>query len=102
MSWIVLNVVRRALHEELAAGVIDVFGRGLEQVRRERLRLVLDLPRRDRERRPADGRRPAAVRAPAHRRVVGVAVHDLHVVDGDAHLVGDDLRERRFLALPVW
>ena len=101
MSWMVLSLIGRAFDEELAAVVVDVFDGGFEQVRGEELRLVLDLARRDGERGAADRRRPAAVRAPAHRRVVGVAVNHLHVVDVDAELVGDDLREGRLLALAV-
>ena len=66
-----------------------------------RLRLVLDLRDGHRQRRAADRGRPAAVGAPAHRRVVGVAVHDLHVVDVDAELARDNLRERRLFPLAV-
>src|SRR5262245_16865326 len=67
----------------------------------QQLRLVLDLACRDGQRCTADRRRAAAVGAPAHRRVLGVAVDDANVVHRDAELVADDLGERRFLSLPV-
>src|SRR4029453_15057981 len=67
----------------------------------EQLGLLLDFAGGDREGGATHGRRSTSVRAPPHRRVVGIAVHDLHVAHADAELVGDDLRERRLLALTV-
>src|SRR6185295_18995904 len=53
------------------------------------------------DRRAADRERAAAVRAHAERHAAGVAVDDLDVVDRDAELAGDELREGRLLALAV-
>ena len=96
-----LRLVREAADEELAVLVLDVLHRGLEEMARQQLRLLLDLPRGDRERRAAHRRRAAAVGAPSHRRGLGVAVNDLHVADADAEFIRDDLREGRLLALAV-
>src|SRR5262249_19094789 len=54
-----------------------------------------------RQRGAADCGRAAAVGAPAHRRILRVAVDHLDVVDADAQFVCDDLRERRLFALTV-
>ena len=86
----VLNGFRlrgRPLHEEAAVGVVHVLDRRFEQVSGECFRLVLDLPNGQDQGRPADGGRPAAVGAPPHRRLVGVTVHHLDVVDVDAELI---------------
>ena len=101
MSWIVLKRSGDPFHEEPAVRVVHVLDRGFEQMTRQQPCFLLDLARRNRECRAADGGRSAAVGAPPHRGVVRVAVHDLHVVDTDAKLVGHDLREGRFLPLAV-
>ena len=87
--------------EELAVLVVDVLHRGLQQVGRKLGGLVLDLPRCEGQRRAGHRRCAAAVGAPAHRSLVRVAVEHLHVVHFDAERVGDDLRERGLLTLPV-
>ena len=59
--------------------------------------------RRDdhRGRRPGDRRRAARVRAEAVGRVVGVALLHVDVLGLQAELLGDDLRERRLVALAL-
>ena len=100
MSWMV-ETIRGSLYEELAVRIVHVLDGGLEEVARQKPGLLLDLARGHRQRRPTDRGRAAAAGAPPHRRVVRVAVHDLHVRHGEAELVGDDLRERRLFALAV-
>ena len=96
-----LVTIRRTLHEELAVGIVHVLHRRLEEVAGQQFGLFLDLPRRYRQRRAADGGRPAAIGPPAHGRVIRITVHDLDVVDRKPELVGHDLGKRRFLSLPV-
>ena len=54
---------------------------------------------------PPPRRTPGVEREPVgpqpERRLVGVAVHDLDVLGRDAELLGDDLRERRLVALAL-
>jgi hypothetical protein len=90
-----------ARHEERARLVLEVARRHLELVRRDLPRLVDHLPRRPVNGRCADRRTPAPVRVPAARRDVGVAEQDLHIVHGNAEGIGDDLRERRLVALSM-
>ena len=79
----------------------DVIVERLEQVRRERLRFLDHLVDRHHDRGAADGSAAAAVRIAAVVRHVGVALEDRHVLDRHAKPIGDDLREARFLPLPV-
>ena len=64
-------------------------------------RLALDLVERLDDRGNADraGARPIGAHAELH--LVGVAMHDADIVDRDAEPLGDDLRERRLVALAV-
>ena len=90
-----------ALDEEVAVLVLHVLDCRLEQVRGDDLRLVPDLASGKGECGPANRCGAAAVGPPAHRRALGVAVDDLHVVRRDAQFARNDLGERRFLALTV-
>src|SRR5258708_7993625 len=49
----------------------------------------------------ADRDRARAIRAHAELHLVGVAVDDLHLADGNAETFGDQLRKRRLMALAV-
>ena len=74
----------------------------LRKVRKEYM--VLRGERGDRNHRggrAGDRRGAAAVGAEAERRLVGVAVDDLDVLRRDAELLGDDLGERRLVALAL-
>ena len=93
--------IGRAFDEELSALVRHVLLVGLEQVRGDLLRLLLDLLGRHVDRRCADGTAAAAVAAHPERHLAGVAVDDVDVVDRNLQFVGDDLRERRLVALAV-
>ena len=73
----------------------------LEHRRGDQPRLVAHLARDDRDRAAGDRRRAASVGAEPVRRPVRVAVADLDVLGRDAELLGDDLRERRLVALPL-
>ena len=79
----------------------EVLGPRLEHRGRDQPRLVAHLARDDRDRRAGHRRRAAAVGAEPVRRLVGVAVADLDVLGRDAELLGDDLRERRLVALAL-
>src|SRR5213593_2070444 len=68
---------------------------------RDLLRLLAQLPGDHGRGRTGDRSRPARVRAEPVRRVVRVALLHLDVLVGDAELVGDDLPERRLVALPL-
>src|SRR5260370_35528369 len=50
---------------------------------------------------PADRERARAVSAHAELHLVGVAVDDLHLADGNAEAFGDQLRKGRLMALAV-
>ncbi len=67
----------------------------------ERLGLRDDLVDAHHDRRAADRRAAAAVGVASVRRDVRVAVQHDDVFDRDADAIGDDLRERRLLPLPV-
>ena len=79
----------------------EVLGPRLEHRRGDQARLVAHLARDDRHRGAGDRRRAAAVGAEAVGRLVGVAVAHLDVLRRDAELLGDDLRERRLVALAL-
>ena len=93
--------VGSALDEEPAIVVVHVLDSRFKQVSGDDHGLVADLAGGQSERSPADGSGAATVRAPPHRGVVRVAVHDLDVVGGHADFSSDDLGERGFLALAV-
>ena len=79
----------------------EVIGPRLEHRRRDHARLVAHLARDDRHR-PARHRcGAAAVGAEPVRGLVGVAVAHLHVLGRDPELLGDDLGERRLVALAL-
>ncbi len=101
MSWIVTDSRRVALHVEGPLLPLEVGDGDLEHARGDDLRLVADLAGHQRGGRSRHRRRPAAVGAEPERRVVGVAVHHVDVVGRDADLLGDDLRERRLVALAL-
>ncbi len=100
-SWIVTDRLGVPRTENVAVLELDVGVGRLEQVRGDLLRLVGELARHHRGRRAADGRRARRVGAEAVRRVVGVALDHLDVGHRDAELVGDDLGERRLVALAL-
>ena len=100
-SWMVTDRSGVPAHGELAVLELDVGVGRFEQVRGDLLRLVGELARHHRGGRAADRRRARRVGAEAVRRVVGVALHHLDVGDRDAELVGDDLGERRLVALAL-
>ena len=88
-------------HGEAAVLEHDVGFRRLQQVGRDLLRLVDHLVHRLDDGRAADRERARAVGAHAERDLGGVAVDDLDVLDRDAEAVGDELGERRLVALAV-
>ena len=65
------------------------------------LRLGLDLVERLDHGREPDRARARAVGAHAELHLIGVAVHHAHVLNRDAEPLGNDLRERRLVTLPV-
>ena len=95
------RLVGRAAHLELAVGQLDVLGRGLQQRGADLLGLVLHLLGGAAHRLAAHGERTRAVRAPAERALVRVAVQDVDVLGVDPEAVGDDLREAGVVALAV-
>ena len=96
-----LSAVGGAANEEVTIFVLDVRFGGLQQVGGQGDCLGLDLAGAQGQRAAADHRGAAAVGAPAHGRGVGVAVDNLHVVHGDAQLIGHNLGEGGLLALAV-
>ena len=90
-----------AADREPAAGELDVVDRRLEQVRRDRLGLLDHLVGGPDQRLATDDQRPRAVGVEALGRDLGVAVQHLDVLERDAEPVGDDLAERRLVALAV-
>ena len=86
---------------ELAAVVLDVGFRRLQQVRRDLPALGDDLVERLDDGGAAHGDRARAVGAHAEQDLRGIAVHDRHVVDRQAEPVGDHLRERGLVPLAV-
>ena len=86
---------------EPAVGVVEVVLVGLEQVRGEVPGLVDDLVDRLHQRLAADHERARAVGVEPAVRDLGVAVQHLDVLERHAEPVGDDLAERRLVALAV-
>src|SRR5258708_25979395 len=68
---------------------------------RDFLGLGLDLLHRLDDGGAADGDRARAISAHAELHLVGVAVDDLHLADGNAEAFRDQLRKRRLVALAV-
>ena len=79
----------------------EILGRDLEHRGGDETRAVADLARGDRGRGAAHRRRARPVGAESVRRVVGVAVDHVDVVDAQPELVRDDLRERRLVPLAL-
>ncbi len=79
----------------------DVVGRRLEQETCHLHELGPHLVRCQQRSATGDDQRPAGEGAPAVRRAIGIAVHDLDAVRRGAELVGDDLRQRGAQALAV-
>ena len=101
MSSIMRALLRVALDVPAALLPGEVLGPRLEHRRGDQARLVAHLARDDRDRGAGDRRRAAAVGAEPVGRLVGVAVAHLDVLGRDAELLGDDLRERRLVALAL-
>src|SRR5438105_3760011 len=70
-------------------------------MRRHRLRLLDDGVGGTLERRAAEHRAARSVRPAPERDGVGIALHEAHVLERHAEPVGDELRIRRGMALPV-
>src|SRR3989449_1842729 len=96
-----LERVGRALDRELAGLPHQILGRGLEQMRRDLPRLVLDLARGHCGGGASHRSRPAGLGAEAIGRGVSVALFDLDVFRGNAELLGQDLSVRRLVALAL-
>ena len=94
-------LLRVALDEPAALLPLEVLGRHLEHRRGDDPRPVADLARDERRRGAADRRRARPVGAEAVGRVVGVAVDHVDVLGRDPELLGDDLGERRLVALAL-
>jgi hypothetical protein len=73
----------------------------LQQVRRDLLALGDDLVQRLDDRGAADGERAGSVRPHAEQHAARVAVDDVDVLERNAELRRDHLRERRLVALAV-
>ena len=101
MSWMVTDAGRVALDVEGALLPVQVGDRHLEHAGGDDPRLVAHLAGDQRGGRAGDRRRAAAVGAEPERRLVGVAVDHLDVGRRDADLLGDDLGERRLVALAL-
>src|SRR5262247_768374 len=95
------DFLRHPLHLKAAADELKILGARFEQPGREAASLVSHLGRRTGESVAAEARAAAAKRADRLRRAQGVTVADDHILPGDSELVGDDLRERRLVALAV-
>ena len=87
--------------DERAVGEIDVVRGGLQQMGGDQLALGDDLVGGAVERRAADRNRARAEGAGAVRDGIGVALDDLDLLDRDAQLRRQDLREGRGVALAV-
>ena len=96
-----LGAVGRAFDRELAARVLDVGLVGLQQVRGDLLALLDQLLRALQDRRAADRQRAAAVGAQAELDQSRIAMDDLHILEGHAQLVRDDLSEGGLVALAL-
>ena len=92
---------RVTLDVEGALLPLQVGDRRLQHARGDDLGLVADLARHQRRGRAGYRGRAAAVGAQAERGLVGVAVHHVDVVGRDAEFLGDDLGERRLVALTL-
>ena len=92
---------RHAFDVIASVGEHDVLCGRLEHRGGDAPRLVLHLQCGAEDGRAAHGEAARAAGAIAHRRVQRIAVADDDPVEGHAEMVGDDLRKRRLVALPV-
>jgi hypothetical protein len=90
-----------ALDREGPVLELDIGLRRFHHVGGDLLGLGLDLVEGARHGAHAHSRRPRAVGAHAELHLVGVAVHDGHLVDVHAEALGHQLRKHRFVALAV-
>ncbi len=95
------TLVGCTLHEKLARLPLEVVFRCLEEVRGEFPGLLTQLPSDDCCRSSRDRSASRAIRAKPVRCVVGIPFDHRDVRRRDAKLVGDDLRERRLVALTL-
>ena len=93
--------VRRTLHVESSWFPLQVLRRGFQQMGRDQPGLVAQLAGDHGGRCATDRCRSRGIGAETVGRVVGVALLHRDVAGGDAELVGDDLRERRLVALSL-
>ena len=93
--------VRVALDRPAAALPLQVVRVGLEHGGGHDPGPLAHLPGHDRGGRPGHRRGPGPVGPQAERGLVGVPVHHLHVVRGQAELFGDDLGERGLVPLAL-
>ena len=70
-------------------------------MRRNLLSLVDDLVQRLRDGRTTDSKRPRPVGSHSEGDPLGIAVHDLHVLEGHTESIGYDLCEGRLVTLAV-
>src|SRR6185312_17198529 len=84
-----LGALGRALDLPLRARPLEIVGRAFEQMRCNQARLVAHLPARQLQGRAAHGQRARAVGPEAVRRLPGVAVDDVDLVERDAELALD-------------
>ena len=92
--------LRRSPDADAAVRQLQVAGVDLQLRSRQPQELVLDLAARAHRGAAAHDGAAAGVAAVAEGHLGGVAVHHPHVVDGHAHLVGDDLAQGGGDALP--
>ena len=95
------RLLRISLHAELTRGELQVIRIDLELVGGDQACLLDHLLTRMPERDAADGERAAAVGVHAVLRNSGVSVQHLDLSRVDPEQVGDDLRPRRLVSLPV-
>src|SRR2546422_9574709 len=96
-----LRLVRYSFHLELVILPLQVVRAHFEQVGGDLLRLGPYLPRRDRGGRPGDRGAPTRVCAESVWCGVGVSLLDRNVLGGDPEFLGQDLRIRRLVTLPL-
>ena len=93
--------VRYAFYLEGPIAKVEIFFRHFQGVGGNLFRLFQHPVCGDGNGGPPDGRRPGAVRPPAHGDAVRVPVNHFDIFRLDAELVSHDLGKRRFLALAV-
>ena len=91
----------RALDRELAIGEVEVLGRALHHVRRQPLGLGHDAVGGSVDRHAGGRQRARAPGADAHGHAVGIALHQVDMVDVAAEAVGGDLAPGSLVTLAV-